>query len=95
MRLVLEEHFYFIIGNEAYLHQKAEHLFECYPAELTGAHILPKPLLRFIFRHTLTGGKYRTFLHNIGWGRHSVETQVSDYKFAGLHFSNEKDSCQW
>ena len=73
----MEEHYYFIIGAEAYLHQKAEHLFECYPAELTGADKLPKPLLRLIFKFTLTGGKFKTFLHMIGWGRHSVEIQVS------------------
>ena len=73
----MEEHYYFIIGAEAYLHQKAEHLFECYPAELTGADKIPKPILRLIFKFTLTGGKFKTFLHMIGWGRHSVEIQVS------------------
>ena len=89
----MEEHYYFIIGAEAYLHQKAEHLFECYPAELTGADKIPKPLLRLIFKYTLTGGKFKTFLHMIGWGRHSVEIQVS--KEPNISSNQFRDRCMY
>lgn len=78
VRLVLEEHYYFIIGTEAYVHQDSEHIFECYPPELTGAGTLPKPVLKFIFKHMLRYGGMNTFLNMIGWGRHSVEIQVGN-----------------
>ena len=78
MRLVLEEHYYFIIGTENYIHQDSEHLFECYPPELTGANTIPKPVLKILFKWLLSGGKMKTFLNMIGWGRHSVEIQVGN-----------------
>ena len=81
VRLVLEEHYYFIIGIENYVHQNGEHLFECYPPELTGANVLPKPVLKLLFKWLLSGGKMKAFLDMIGWGRHSVEIQVGNDKY--------------